>query len=538
MTSVPPTSPSSQPRRREPALAPPAYVLNKHNSRVLDPDTAVKFPGQILRPTVYVASDVLVRAQFFAQAEPLLAQAAGDRVDLVVTEPDERMLAYARENQLGELVQSLLSYRVTFRLTGDRPSVPPDAWTILQNYRALAGRGSVLARAVTLNHLLSAGGIDGAPKVLGSGLDGVPKVLGSGLTPSDEYATIGYGGRQPVNWIGPELIHRSEEEVAKECGRRPVVAVLDTGAGKHSWLPESIVDRHVMAGATAIGLIDPVTAAEVHPSETDPLEGTLDSDAGHGTFIAGLIRQKCPDAKILAVRVMYGDGAVAEKDLLDALTWLLLRHVASMNAGKTNELIDVISLSFGYYHEEPADLAYDQQLLVPLQEFSRLGVVTVAAAGNDATSRHFYPAGFAPHPGGQVQLERDCVPLISVGARNPNGDSTALFSNAGDWVVCERPGAAVVSCLPTTFNGALQPSARVIVAGYGERETIDPDDFRGGFAVWSGTSFSAPIFAGEVAQYLVDTKFLGTAGSVSSSDARDRGWAAISKLTLDTLERP
>ena len=51
-------------------------------------------------------------------------------------------------------------------------------------------------------------------------------------------------------------------------------------------------------------------------------EGSLDSDAGHGTFIAGLIRQQCPDADILAMRIMAGDGVVPESDVLDALHML------------------------------------------------------------------------------------------------------------------------------------------------------------------------------------------------------------------------
>ena len=34
------------------------------------------------------------------------------------------------------------------------------------------------------------------------------------------------------------------------------------------------------------------------------------------------------------------------------------------------------------------------------------------------------------------------------------------------------------------------------------RESIDPDDYTGRFALWSGTSFSAPLFAGSIAQAL------------------------------------
>ena len=35
-----------------------------------------------------------------------------------------------------------------------------------------------------------------------------------------------------------------------------------------------------------------------------------------------------------------------------------------------------------------------------------------------------------------------------------------------------------------------------------ERATPDPDDFSCGFAVWNGSSFSAPAFAGELARLL------------------------------------
>jgi hypothetical protein len=47
----------------------------------------------------------------------------------------------------------------------------------------------------------------------------------------------------------------------------------------------------------------------------------------------------------------------------------------------------------------------------------------------------------------------------------------------------------------------LEPAARSEQHGR-PRESIDPDDFRGGFGVWSGTSFSAPIVAARIAASL------------------------------------
>jgi hypothetical protein len=45
------------------------------------------------------------------------------------------------------------------------------------------------------------------------------------------------------------------------------------------------------------------------------------------------------------------------------------------------------------------------------------------------------------------------------------------------------------------MTGSLMPMAEVVLDGR-LRQSPDLDDFRGGFAVWSGTSFAAPLFAG------------------------------------------
>ncbi|MDQ1742136.1 MAG: hypothetical protein QOE23_475 [Pseudonocardiales bacterium] len=533
-------------RRREPSLNPPPEVLNKHGGRVLDPSNAVRLPGQPpIRPTVYVGARLLVRSvKLDDQVLPALNQAASEcNLRLAFDQADTHLLELARKAGLEELALRVLATRVRLEPASDKPAAPPDAWHVLQSFRAIVGPDSPAVSQVSLDHLLTAtaglhgggisgapymggGSVGGAPYMGGGGVDGVPYMGGGSVGVSSQYGVPGHGGRAPVTWLGPPPARVAQAD--RPC-RRPVVAVLDTGVGKHPWLPATIVKRHPHVASLPIGQTDPATDPEVSGRLSNPLEGTLDPDAGHGTFIAGLIRQICPDADILAIRVMYGDGAVAEGDLLEALNRLLLRQALAHALDRPSWLVDVISLSLGYYHELPADFAYDQLLLETLRALGELGVAVVAAAGNDATARHFYPAGFAPHAKGQFNPVRcDALPVISVGALNPDRRSVALFSNAGDWVCCHRQGAALVSTMPTTFNGSLQATAAVHLTGSELRSTIDPDNFHGGFATWSGTSFAAPILAAELAKLLWQTKALDTCDQASMLD---RGWQALEQLT-------
>src|SRR5690606_10123757 len=185
---------------------------------------------------------------------------------------------------------------------------------------------------------------------------------------------------------------------------------------------------------------------------------------------------------------------------------LVIRHAV----GKPDGLpIDVLSLSMGYYHETPYDALFDPTMYEILASMGRCGTVVVVSAGNDATNRPMFPAAFAPwdpartRPGDVDPLperDPDAVPIVAVGALNPAG-TDALFSNDGPWVRARERGAAVVGTMPA-FSGGAEPLARTVHAGR-QRETIDPDDFRGGFAVWSGTSFAAPVTAGRVAHRLL-----------------------------------
>ena len=508
-------------------------ALNRRGGRILNPEKARTHDGRAVNPTAYVSDELLVQGTSDDTAlEALVEAAASTGHELTGLSPRRKKYVDA----LGEAALSELASRMwvaRYRIdAGPRAKTPtPDAWSVLQAYRQLVGASPEVT--VGLNHLVTLTAIEGVPYFEGPGMGGVPYFEGPGTggvpyfegpgtggTPYFEgpatsaYARPGLGGRVPVTWLGmPPAPSRSDS-----ASRRPVVAVLDTGVGQHDWLVPPYVTDGARVNGCRIGLGgDGIGGSEVS-GIADPLQGDLDRDAGHGTFIAGIIRQTCPDANVLAIRVMPSDGVVDEHQLTAALNMLLIRQAEAQLTGEAANVIDVLSLSLGYYHETPEDVEYSSALGGTLRSFGELGVVVVAAAGNDASSTPFFPAGLASRQGGRDQ-QAAVVPLVSVGALNPDG-STALFSNAGSWVSCHRPGANVVSTLPVTFDGSLQPS----VATQDGRETIDPDNYASGFGIWSGTSFSAPVLAGEIAQHLVEA---GGLDAIDAAAAVERGWAAV-----------
>ncbi|RAG32636.1 hypothetical protein DN554_30350, partial [Burkholderia multivorans] len=73
----------------------------------------------------------------------------------------------------------------------------------------------------------------------------------------------------------------------------------------------------------------------------------------------GMIHQACPDAEIVAWRVVGSEGPLVESDLIKALKDIkeLARRHRDGEAG--GHPIDVLSLSLGYYHETPEDVQFD-----------------------------------------------------------------------------------------------------------------------------------------------------------------------------------
>ncbi|MCW2540316.1 MAG: hypothetical protein JWN95_2041 [Frankiales bacterium] len=546
-------------RRDDVILDPPPYVLTRHGAAVLDPAVALRLPGQDnVRATVYARSRLLIRAELCTEETLAAVSEAAERIGTTArVDLDHRAEMHDAAGRAGvdDVAERVLALRILLEPPADRSYVPADAWSVLQTFRELLGPGHPAATALTLDHLLTASALSSRPPwgdpslttgyppppgpsyptsagsgfagsgFAGSGFAGAG-FAGAGFAGASEYGSPGVGPRMPVNWFGRPPVRALDYELSS---RRPVVVLLDSGVGVHPWLPADVVQRYSALGQLSASMDeDDRNAAEL----IDPLEGSGSSDAGHGTFIAGLIRQTCPDANLLSVRVMHGDGAVSESDLTDALTLLLFRQHEAIRQGRPDRLVDVITLACGYYPELPDDPQWDSALTTTLRELGSLGVTVVTSAGNDASNRPLYPAMLAP--GGASRTEPDAVPLVCVGALNPDGNTVALFSNTGSWVSAHRPGAACVSTMPVTFDASLLPMATVLESSEAIRATIDPDNFAGGFATWSGTSFAAAVLAGEVAQSLLETG--GLDATVDPAAAVAIAWRAVEDQT--GLARP
>jgi subtilisin family serine protease len=247
-----------------------------------------------------------------------------------------------------------------------------------------------------------------------------------------------------------------------------VVGILDTGIAKHAWFT-----GHAWFAECG---------ADVQDVPDANLDDELDSIAGHGTFIAGVILMQAPHAVLWPERAIAGDGVTDELRLLRGLAKLRAR---AATAGRP---IDIINLSLGCYthDDKPSPV-----LEAALRSLPR-DTVVVACAGNSSSDRPYWPAA----------LKR----VIGVGSLDAAGVGRAAFSNYGWWVDACALGDRVTSSF---FDFDSQDAG-------GDR------DFTG-YATWSGTSFAAPRVAGAIAAL-----------------AAQRGYSAAEAATelLDPAARP
>jgi subtilisin family serine protease len=230
-------------------------------------------------------------------------------------------------------------------------------------------------------------------------------------------------------------------------GAGVVVAVVDTGVdiyhpfvANRLWTnPDEQPDGLDNDGN---GLVDDIhgwnfsgeqSNGNVHEYPGDP-KTTV---AGHGTFIAALIATLAPDCRIMPVKAFPPDG------MTEAFT------VASAVKYAADSGAHVINLSLG--SSDPNDL-----LDAAIRDARSRGIAVVAAAGNDGSES-------------DPQFPSLLAEVVAVGAIETTGIK-AYFSNFGTHLDLCAPGAELVSAFPW------------------------PGDQ---YALWSGTSFAAPLVAAE-----------------------------------------
>jgi hypothetical protein len=299
-------------------------------------------------------------------------------------------------------------------------------------------------------------------------------------------------GRAPVVVLGDPPARRKEEDLPG--GRRPVVAVLDTFVDPqqslHPWLAPT-------DGEDFVADVWVPPGRHVPPARATGQVDSLGKAAGHGTFIAGLIRQLAPDAEVIMMRIMEPDhGEVDDSHLRQALEELLKR----VQAGAS---VDIVCLALGFHMRTDSrdDNEFLSQLRRLLGELGNLGVRVVASAGNDGTTRRVYPAALA------TAGNKPRTGLISVGSYDPDGVTPSTYSPKLPWITHREIGTLVVSTMPA-FNGPQQAAVPLAPPHHPDDYAppdlpYDPDDYSCGFARWSGTSFAAGVAAGRLARALV-----------------------------------
>ena len=559
-------------------------LLERHGVRVLDPGRAAAVAGlPTPRPTVYRARTLLVPDHLLQDAaliEAINEVLADVGMELLRPEPSRDTAdedgAAEEYGEVFEELRQLPRPAVLVPARGHATPVVINAWVALQALRAAAERERpepeqeqqqeaaapgprALPRAVvkqiSLEHALIGSAITGSPASHSGGIAGGPGSSGdaSGPTPTDSYLFSGGDPRTPVAVFSDPPRRKPAGDSERAYGRRPVVAVLDSGIRAHPWLdvtaapgggyathPDGFVqiDNNIQAAIRAESeqaasndrQRQVIRDAGDTPIAANPLVGELNPALGHSTFIAGIVRQVVPDAQVLAIRIMHSDDLLYEGDIICALKHLA-RRIARAEARDLAAMVDVVSLSWGYFSESRHDEVVTSGLGRVIKVLLSLGVVVVAAAGNFASDRRFYPAAFA--------LEKapdGGVPVISVGALNPNG-TKAMFSNDGEWVTAFAPGAAVVSTYPVDVDASRTPELRIPAnrKPRGElpgREALDPNDYCGGYVQWSGTSFAAPCLAALITRSMLEVaEHTGLRLDVSGKRAaRDRAAAALDAL--------
>ena len=275
-------------------------------------------------------------------------------------------------------------------------------------------------------------------------LDSIDEELGVGIATPDHVLTAaemaGCPATEPEEFYGPREPY-------------PPVCRGDGGEGVRIFIADT-------------GLLE--NAAQEFPWLHDVKGGTdhrlgqggqIQPYAGHGTFVAGVVRCMAPGATVRVENIFNTAGSALES-----------HFVRRLNR----------AFEFGpeIVHLTASCMTRNNYQLIALEAWLKLlepykGVLCIAPAGNHHTRRPSWPGAF---PG-----------VLSVGALSTDWRSRAYFSDYGSHVDVYAPGQNLINAYATgTYKCYIAPYI-------GEMRTFH------GLAQWSGTSFSTPIVTGLVA---------------------------------------
>lgn len=330
----------------------------------------------------------------------------------------------------------------------------------------------------------------GAHPSVAESLDRIDELLGAGMATPNHVLTV--APAIPCPATEPQEAYYEIEPYPSVCtensGAGVRVYVADTGLlkdaeGGHPWL------KGVQRAPNPDG-----TEQAWDPAGID-LDGvtTIPPYAGHGTFVAGVIRCMAPHADVMVSNIFQVAGSVLESDLVAELDRALAWGADVFNLSiSTATRLNLSMLGFDNFRRR-------------LQQAK--GAVCIVAAGNDGSPVPIYPAAYPE--------------MVSVGALGADWRSRARFSNYGGWVDVYAPGRDLVNAYAT--------------GPYECHEYPYKGDIRKfyGMARWSGTSFSTPVVTGLVAARMSRTGESGQeAAAALLAEARANAVPGVGAILL------
>ncbi|MBB5959314.1 subtilisin family serine protease [Saccharothrix tamanrassetensis] len=276
------------------------------------------------------------------------------------------------------------------------------------------------------------------------------------------HAVVGHGGNmhghpgQPPH-VGTPLADPPKGSEGR--GKGVVVGILDTGISK-----TAATDHPAWLGGAFVPKPDEVDAAYAH-DDVFALEG------GHGTFVAGVVRQAAPGVRFDPEKVLDPSGLGTEEDFARALS-------------SFDEQVHIVNVSLGCFTQDDVASEPIRRALLKLPK----SVVVVASAGNQGTNRPSWPAALP-----------DVVGVAAIAEELDGTRAPACYSNFGHWV----KACAIGNRTSTYLKG------RWVLPGDPAVDVYDR------WAYWLGTSFAAPHVAGRIAETM-------TTHGLSATAARDK----------------